>query len=91
MTAWGSSGAGSVIEQGLTADVADLYYLKQEQLLHLDRMGDKLASKIIANIEASKARPLPRLLFALGVLHVGSESPISCRNGSQPGSPGPGE
>ena len=62
-----------LIERGLTADVADLYYLKQEQLLHLDRMGDKLASKIIANIEASKERPLPRLLFALGVLHVGSE------------------
>ena len=62
-----------LIDQGLVADVADLYYLKKEQLLHLERMGDKLATKITDNIEASKARPLPRLLFALGILHVGSE------------------
>ena len=36
-------------------------------------MGEKLADKIMGNIEASKERPLPRLLFALGILHVGSE------------------
>ena len=62
-----------LIDQGLVRDVADLYYLNKEQLLELDRMGDRLATKIINNIEASKARPLPRLLFALGILHVGSE------------------
>ncbi len=62
-----------LIDQGLVRDVSDLYYLKKEQLLELDRMGDRLATKIMNNIEASKARPLPRLLFALGILHVGSE------------------
>ena len=62
-----------LIDQGLVADVAGLYYLQKEQLLNLERMGDKLATKITDNIEASKARPLPRLLFALGILHVGSE------------------
>ena len=62
-----------LIDQGLVRDVADLYYLNKEQLLELDRMGDRLATKIMNNIEASKARPLPRLLFALGILHVGSE------------------
>ena len=62
-----------LIDQGLVADVSGLYYLKKEQLLNLERMGDKLATKIRDNIEASKARPLPRLLFALGILHVGSE------------------
>ncbi len=62
-----------LIDQHLVKDVADLYYLNKEQLLGLDRMGDRLASKIITNIEASKERPLPRLLFALGILHVGSE------------------
>ena len=62
-----------LIDQGLVTDVAGLYYLKKEQLLHLERMGDKLATKITDNIEASKVRPLPRLLFALGILHVGSE------------------
>ena len=62
-----------LIDQGLVRDVADLYYLNKERLLELDRMGDRLATKIMNNIEASKARPLPRLLFALGILHVGSE------------------
>jgi DNA ligase (NAD+) len=36
-------------------------------------MGDKLATRILANIETSKQKPLPRLLFALGIIHVGSE------------------
>jgi DNA ligase (NAD+) len=36
-------------------------------------MGDKLATRILANIEISKQKPLPRLLFALGIIHVGSE------------------
>ena len=62
-----------LIGQGLVRDVADLYLLEKDQLLGLDRMGDKLATKILANIEASKSRPLYRILFALGILHVGSE------------------
>ena len=62
-----------LIDRELVRDVADLYYLKKDQMLELDRMGDRLATKIMTNIEASKERPLPRLLFALGILHVGSE------------------
>ena len=62
-----------LIDHGLTKDVADLYYLQQEQLLELERMGEKLATKITDNIEASKHRPLPRVLFGLGILHVGAE------------------
>ena len=62
-----------LIDQGLVQNVADLYYLNKDQILGLDRMGDRLATKIMTNIEASKVRPLPRLLFALGILHVGSE------------------
>ena len=62
-----------MIEQGLISDLADLYLLDKEQLLGLDRMGEKLATKILDNIQASKTRPLPRLLFALGILHVGAE------------------
>ncbi len=63
-----------LIEKGLVKDLADLYLLKKEQLLYLDRMGEILAAKIINNIEASKSRPLPRVLFALGILHIGSEN-----------------
>ena len=62
-----------LIDEGLVSDVADLYFLQKEQLLGLERMGELLATKIVDNIQASKARPLPRLVFALGIIHVGSE------------------
>ena len=62
-----------LIEKGLVEDLSGLYYLEKGQLLDLDRMGDKLATKIMGNIEASKGRPLVRTLFALGILHVGPE------------------
>ena len=61
------------IDQGMVSDLADLYSLTKDQLLVLDRMGDKLAARVLANIELSKQKPLPRLLFALGIIHVGSE------------------
>ena len=62
-----------LIDRGMVRDVADLYYIQKEQLLELDRMGDRLATKIMNNIGASKQRPLPRMLFALGIFHVGAE------------------
>ncbi|MFQ5860508.1 MAG: NAD-dependent DNA ligase LigA [Dehalococcoidia bacterium] len=62
-----------LLEQGLAKDVADLYHLRKEDLVGLERMGEVLAAKILRNIEASKGRPLARLLFALGIFHVGSE------------------
>ena len=62
-----------LIEKGMATDVASLYRLEKDRLLELDRMGDKLATKIMTNIEASKNRPLPRMLFALGITHVGAE------------------
>jgi len=65
-----------IIEQlynaGLIKNIADLYDLKQSQLEALDRMGEKLASKIIKNIEESKMIPFERVLFALGVRFVGA-------------------
>ena len=62
-----------LIKQGMVSDVSGLYRLEKDRLLELDRMGDKLATKIMTNIEASKNRPLARMLFALGILHVGAE------------------
>ena len=62
-----------LIDRGLVADPSHLYQLNREQLTELDRMGDKLATRILANVEASKKRPLARILFALGILHVGAE------------------
>ncbi len=77
----GERWCGILIKNNMVADVADLYRLKKERLLELDRMGDKLATRIIANIEASKTKPLPRLLFALGITHVGAEvADLLCQN-----------
>ena len=69
----GERWCGILIEQGMVSDLADLYSLEKDKLLELERMGDKLATKIMTNIEASKNRPLPRMLFALGITHVGAE------------------
>ena len=73
MDGLGEQWCHALIDQGLVSDVSDLYSLTQEQLTALDRMGDKLAARILANIAASKQRPLARILFALGILHVGAE------------------
>ena len=62
-----------LIDRGLVSDASHIYQLTHEQLTELDRMGDKLASRILTNIAASKQRPLARILFALGILHVGAE------------------
>ncbi len=60
-----------LVEKGLVKDVADIYYVEKEQLIALERMADKSAQNIIDAIEASKAKPLPKFLYALGIRHVG--------------------
>lgn len=56
---------------GLVRNIADLYELKKEQLVKLERMGDKSASNIIASIENSKKTPYHKVIYALGIRHVG--------------------
>jgi DNA ligase (NAD+) len=68
----GDAQVEQLVGRGLIEDPADLYYLKKEDLLSLERMGDKLASNILAAIEESKERDLSRLIYALGIRHVGS-------------------
>lgn len=55
----------------LIRTAADLYRLRAEQLMELEGFGEKSASNLIGAVEASKHRPLPRLVFALGIRHVG--------------------
>ena len=55
-------------------DVADLYRLEAEQLAGLERMGEKSAANLLEQIEASKRRPLHRLIFGLGIRHVGERA-----------------
>jgi DNA ligase (NAD+) len=58
----------------LITDVADIYKLTREQLLALERMGEKSVSNLLAAIEASKSNSLEKLLFGLGIRHVGAKA-----------------
>lgn len=58
-------------QQGLIQDVSDLYRLRVEDIKGLDRMGLKTAENIIKGIDASRAVPFERVLFALGIRFVG--------------------
>jgi DNA ligase (NAD+) len=60
-----------LIAAGMVHDVADIYTLSVEQLTSLDRFAEKSAENLIEAIVASKAQPLSRLLFGLGIRHVG--------------------
>ncbi len=64
----------ALFSAGLIKDVADLYYLTREQLLSLERMAEKSISNVLSSVEKSKERPLARVAFALGILHVGEET-----------------
>jgi DNA ligase (NAD+) len=61
-----------LVDQGLVKSVADLYDLTTEQLMALERMGKKSADKIVAAIAQSTQQPWSRVLYALGIRHVGS-------------------
>ncbi len=60
------------VDKQLVQSVADLYQLRVEQLAELERMGQKSASKIVAAIAQSKQQPWSRVLYGLGIRHVGS-------------------
>ena len=60
-----------LFQNRLIKDVADLYDLKREALLKLERLGDKSASRILESLEISKKVPFERVLFALGIRYVG--------------------
>ena len=60
-----------LVERKLVQEVSDIYRLTSTQLSELERMGEKSVSNLMAAIERSKEQPLWRLLFGLGILHVG--------------------
>lgn len=67
----GESMVDQLVDSGLVADIADIYKLTADQLLTLERMGEKSVANLLSGIAASKEQPLWRLLFGLGILHVG--------------------
>ncbi len=70
----GEKHVAQLIDTGLIQDAADLYALTQEQLLPLERMGEKLAANIIAAIDGSKHPTLARLVYALGIRLIGEHA-----------------
>jgi DNA ligase (NAD+) len=70
----GEALADQFVQKGMVRDVAGLYDLTQEQVAGLERMAEKSASNLLAQIEASKARDLPQLVFGLGIRHVGERT-----------------
>ena len=63
-----------LIALGKIKDVADIYRLSREDLFSLERMGETLAEKLLTAIEQSRTRPLSRLIFGLGIRHVGEHT-----------------
>jgi len=59
------------VDKDLVRDVADIYYIKKDEIIALERMADKSAQNIIDAIEESKTKPLSKFLYALGIRHVG--------------------
>jgi len=70
----GERTAAQLLEAGLTKDFADLYTLTESQLRELEGFGEISAHNLVAAIDASRTRPLSRLLFALGIRHVGESA-----------------
>ncbi len=60
-----------LLKEGLIGDVGDIYSLEKQRLVSLERFGEKSAQNLLDAIESSKSRPLERLLFGLGIRHVG--------------------
>ncbi len=63
-----------LLEEGLIASLPDLYRLEADDLLQLDRMGEKSAANLVTALETSKSRPWRKKIFALGIRHVGEET-----------------
>jgi DNA ligase (NAD+) len=68
----GDMRAAQLVEAGLVKDVADLYDITPTQLLKLEGFAKKSADQLVASIAASKAQPLSRVIFGLGIRHVGA-------------------
>ena len=69
----GPSVVNALLDAGLVRDAADLYSLRKEDLLKLERMGEKSADNLLAALAESKKNELDKLLFALGIRHVGAK------------------
>ena len=70
----GPSIIDKLLEAELIADFGDLYYLEHAELVELERLGNKSADNLLAALEKSKERSFDRVIYALGIRHVGSRT-----------------
>lgn len=70
----GPSLVDQLLENELIEDFADLYYVDKKELISLERMAEKSSQNVIEAVESSKKRELNRLIYALGIRHIGSNS-----------------
>ncbi len=67
----GPSIIAKLLDGGLIKNSADIYYLKKEDISAIDKLGDKSSDKLLSAIERSKSNDLHRLIYALGIRHIG--------------------
>jgi DNA ligase (NAD+) len=70
----GEALVNQLTDRGLVKNVADIYKLTKDDLLQLDRMGEKSAENVLREVEASKKLPLERVIFGLGIRFVGERT-----------------
>ncbi len=70
----GAERVAQLVDTGLVTNLADIYRLDRERVVALERMGEKSTDNLLRAIEASKGRPLERLVFGLGIRHVGGRN-----------------
>jgi DNA ligase (NAD+) len=73
----GESVVGELLDKGLVEDLADIYFLKKEQLLGLDLFADKKAENLLKAIINSKSRPLSKFLYGLGIANIGIKAAVN--------------
>ena len=66
-----------LVDEGLVVNVASLYRLQRDELLQLERMGEKSADNLLAALQESKETTLPRFIFALGIREVGEATALA--------------
>ena len=70
----GEKNVNLLVDSGLVNDIADIYLLKRDDLVRLDRFGEVSADKLLAAIESAKHPMLDRFIFGLGIRHIGSKT-----------------
>ena len=73
----GESVIQEILDKKLISDLADIYFLKKEQLLDLDLFADKKAENLLKAITTSKSRPLSKFLFGLGIANIGIKAAVN--------------